>query len=115
MPNGLSLSKFIGWSTDKSRTLFRGDVRSGDIIYVRTLNSLYSMCALDDGSFEVTGGWFDKHGISPLVTRVNGCTYGGSMINITAIAACGLSIEFSNRVRTSSIHKIIILRHFGQN
>lgn len=85
------------------------------MVYVRTFNSLYSLRALADGSFEAAGGWFDKHGISPVVIRINGCTYGGSMINITAVAACGLCIEFSNRVRTSSIRKIVILRHISRN
>jgi hypothetical protein len=115
MPEGLSLSGFIGLSTDKKNTLFRYDIRTGDAIYVRTLNSLYVIRALDNELFAVSGGWFDKQGISPYVTRINGCTYGGSMINITAIASCGLCIEFSNRVRTSSIQKIMFFKHSKMN
>ncbi len=115
MPEGISLSRFIGLSTDKRNTLFRHDVQTGDIVYVRTLNSIYSLRALDDGLFAVSGGWFDKHGVSPFITGINGCTFGGSMINITAIAACGLCIEFGNRVRTSSIRKIVIFQQSRKN
>jgi len=115
MPKGISISRFIRWSTDKKNTLFKSDIHTGDIVYIRTINSLYTLHALDDGSFSVTGGWFDKRGVSPFVTHINGCTYGGSLINITAVASCGLCIEFSNRVRTSSIQKIIFFRQISKN
>jgi len=115
MPEGLSLSKFIGLSTDKRYALIRSDIEIGDVIYVKTINSVYTIRALSNNSFAISGGWFDKRGISPFITGINGCTFGGSMINITAIAACGLCIEFGNRVRTSSIRKIIILQRFRKN
>lgn len=115
MPEGISLSQFIGLSTNKKNTLFRQDIHTGDMVYVKTRNSLYTLCKLEDGSFAVSGGWFDKHGMSPFVTGINGCTFGGSMINITAIAAYGLCIEFGNRVRTSSIRNILIFHHNRKN
>ncbi len=115
MPKGISVSGFISWSTDKNKTVFKGDIHTGDVVYIRTLNSLYTLSARDDGTFLVSGGWFDKYGRSPFVTRINGCTYGGSMINIAAVASCGLCVEFGNRVRTSPIRKIMIIQHARKN
>jgi len=115
MPEGISLSHFIGMSTDSRITLFRQDIQAGDIVYVKTQNSTYSLYAREDGVFEITGGWFDKRGVSPFITKINGCTYGGSMINIRTIAVCGLCIEFGNNVRTSTVQKIFVNRYFKHN
>lgn len=95
--------------------MLRSDIRSGDVVYVSTLNSVYTLHARENGTFAVSGGWFDKRGVSPFITGINGCTLGGSMINITTIAACGLCIEFGNRVQTSSIRRITVVRYFRQN
>jgi hypothetical protein len=115
MPKGISLTNFISWCNDKKNTLYRRDLEAGDIVHVMTINSMYRLHVLDGGMFAVSGGWFDRHGLSPFVTTIAGCTFGGSMINITAVAACGLCIEFGNRVRTSCIRKVIILHHSSIN
>ncbi len=115
MPEGMSLSNFIGLSTDKRHTLSRHEIYAGDMVYVKTINSVYTLHAHRNGSFSVSGGWVDQRGISPFVTSINGCTLGGSIINITAIATCGLCIEFGNSVRTSLVRKIILIRHCIKN
>jgi hypothetical protein len=67
------------------------------------------------GYFAVSGGWFDRHSSSPVRTRINGCTWGGTAIKVDIIAACGLCLEFGNRVVTSSIRSIFILPHGSEN
>ncbi|MBF8296509.1 MAG: hypothetical protein HW389_3054, partial [Bacteroidetes bacterium] len=67
------------------------------------------------GLYEVSGGWFDKKALSPVQLKISGCTWGGSAIKIDLIAACGLRIEFGNRLITSPIQKIFVLPHIVQN
>jgi hypothetical protein len=45
-------------------------------MYVQTRNSSYAIRTLDDGYFEISGGWFDREGGSPQKLRINGCTWG---------------------------------------
>ncbi len=54
----------------------------------------------------------DKEGLSPLRTTINGCTWGGSAIKVDIVAACGLHLEFGNRVVTSRIKEFDVDR-FG--
>lgn len=84
----------------------RQELERGDWILVTTSNSTYVICVLGDDIFSVTGGWFDKHGLSPLLTTIVGCTWGGSAIKLDIVAACGLRLEFGNRVVTSRIRKV---------
>lgn len=91
------------------------DLRFGDLVLIRTKNSLYSIYVLDNHSYLVSGGWFDRKGLSPLKTRINGCTWGGSIIKIDALAACGLCLEFGNRVVTTTIQRVSVLRGEGKN
>jgi len=53
--------------------------------------------------------------LSSAQLRISGCTWGGSAIKIDLIAACGLRIEFGNRLITSPIQKIFVLPQCMQN
>ena len=89
--------------------IYKNKLKPGDIIIIRTMNSTYSIKVADDGSYIVSGGWFDKKNLSPSKIKINGCTWGGSIIKSDIIAACGLKLEFQNRVVTSSIKKIVYI------
>ena len=82
------------------------DLRPGDEIRLKTRNSIYLIKVENDGSFIVSGGWFDRMAMSPIKTSINGCTWGGSVIKTDIIAACGLYLEFGNRLLTSTILEI---------
>ena len=86
------------------------DLEVGDWILVRTKNSLYVLGVLGGGAYQVSGGWFDKHGSGPVVARVNGCTWGGHAILTGVVAAPGMFIEFDNGVGTTRIQEIRLLR-----
>lgn len=79
------------------------EVRSGDMVLVRTRNSVYALRAEEGGEYRVSGGWFDRPGNAVRRVRINGCTWGGSVIHAGLIAACGLRMEFANRVVTSTV------------
>jgi len=57
----------------------------------------------------VSGGWFDRQCGGPVDIAIKGCTWGGTTIKVDVIAACGLCIEFGNRVTTSAVQRIIVL------
>ena len=82
----------------------------GDWIRVTTLDATYSIYVLEDGSYAVSGGWFDRHHLSPFKTTINGCTWGGSAIKVDIVAALGLRLEFGNRLLSSPIQRVEILR-----
>jgi hypothetical protein len=99
--------------TNHARTLEevrKRDLRSGDRVLVTTKNSLYTLCALGDRHFLVWGGWFDRQGTSPQRVSINGCTWGGSAIKLDIIAALGLRLEFGNRVLTTPIRHVRLIR-----
>jgi hypothetical protein len=91
------------------------DVQPGDTLIITTLNSTYHVHVLGNGQYSVCGGWFDNNGLSPFLTSITGCTWGGSVIKVDSLAACGLSIEFGNRVVTSAVKKIIVFKWFLSN
>jgi hypothetical protein len=97
------------------RQISKDDLTPGDQVFVRTCNSLYEIRALGGGIYSVSGGWFDRKGLSPSKVRISGCTWGGSAIKKDAVAACGLHLEFGNRVITTPIQKIILLQSGSQN
>ena len=43
-----------------------------------TAGNVTGVRALGDGRFCVTGGWFDREGVSPATVGIAGCTFGGS-------------------------------------
>lgn len=88
----------------------KADLASGDRVIVRTKNSVYSLRARGDGTFTVSGGWFDTQRISPATLGVNGCTYGGRAIRHDIVAAPGLCLEFDNNVCTTRIRRVDVVR-----
>jgi hypothetical protein len=107
MQQGQNLATLVDMSDDMKQ-VYKVDLRSGDCLVVQTCNSLYMMRVIGKGLFEIAGGWFDRKGKSPMKVRINGCTCGGSAIKLNIAAACGLCLEFGNRVVTSPIQKIFI-------
>ena len=105
---GLTLASIIR-SADHLQEVRKSSLSFGDWVFVKTVKSVYRIRALGGGLYEVSGGWFDKKGLSPAHLRISGCTWGGSAIKIDLIAACGLRVEFGNRLITSPIQKIFVL------
>lgn len=99
--------------TDEARALdeiLKTDLNAGDRVLVTTRNSVYTIWTLDDGSYWVWGGWFDRTGESPRRVTINGCTWGGSAIKQDVVAARGLRLEFGNSVRTTRIRDVRVIR-----
>jgi len=86
------------------------ELRRGDCVVVATENSIYAIGVEEDSTYRVRGGWFDRNGDAPTRTSINGCTWGGSVIQTGIVAACGLHLEFSNRVVTSRIRSFRVIR-----
>jgi hypothetical protein len=107
---GASLERLIGM-LGKIPMVHKCDLQTGDMLEILTLNSRYTIRVLEEEMYRVSGGWFDSQGGGPVDIAIKGCTWGGSTIKIDVIAACGLCIEFGNRVVTSVVQRIIILPH----
>jgi hypothetical protein len=90
--------------------LRKGDLKRGDRVLVATENSLYSIHVEDEGTYSISGGWFDRNGLSPATTSIAGCTWGGTAIKRDLVAARGLRLEFGNRVVTSTIREVRVIR-----
>lgn len=88
----------------------KADLRRGDRVLVATENSLYCIHVEAEGSYSVSGGWFDKNGMSPVTLSISGCTWGGTAIKRDLVAARGLRLEFGNRVVTSPIRGVQVIR-----
>ena len=88
----------------------KADLRCGDRLEVETENSTYSICVHEDATYSISGGWFDSQGLSPARLSIAGCTWGGSVIKSDIVAACGLRLEFGNRVVTSRIQEVRFVR-----
>ena len=91
----------------------KSDLEFGDHVLVTTRNSVYSIHVLDDCVYSVSGGWFDRQGLSPSKVEINGCTWGGRAIKCDIIAASGLHLEFDNHVTTSRIMDFKVIRCRG--
>lgn len=111
---GHSLDAIIARS-EQLKQVRKADLRFGDWLIVVTLNSVYSIRVIENGYYLVSGGWFDREGLSPMTTTIAGCTWGGSIIKVDIAAACGLCLEFGNRVVTSLIQKIVVVPSGGEN
>lgn len=94
----------------RSQSVRKADVRCGDRLLVATENSVYSIDVLEDSTYSICGGWFDRQGFSPVRTSIAGCTWGGSVIRTDVVAASGLHLEFGNRVVTSRIREVHFVR-----
>ena len=106
---GFSLDNVVQ-RVDDIQKVPKSSLEPGDYVFVKTNNSLYSICKREDNLFEVRGGWFDRKGLSPVVLSIRGCTWGGSIINLGIVAARGLFLEFGNNLTTSPISKIVVIR-----
>ncbi len=84
----------------------RQDLDSGDRVIVSTKNSVYSMILRPNGSFEVSGGWFEREGEGTATVEVLGCTAGGHALFTDHIAAPGLFMEFADGLRTTRIRTV---------
>ncbi len=94
----------------RSSSVGKSDLKSGDEVLVTTENSVYSIRVHEDATYIVRGGWFDRQGLSPVRISISGCTWGGSVIKRDIVAACGLHLEFGNRVVTSPIRQVQVIR-----
>lgn len=86
--------------------VLRKDLESGDRIIVSTKNSVYSLTARADGSFDVSGGWFERQGEGAVTVEILGCTAGGHALFSDHIAAPGLFMEFADGLRTTRIRTV---------
>lgn len=111
---GYTLSDIVKHS-QLLRQIRKTELVPGDRLFVKTRNSVYDIQVLESGMYSVSGGWFDKKGLSPMKLGIAGCTWGGSAIKVDIVAACGLRLEFQNRLVTSTIQKIIVLPVGSQN
>ena len=111
---GHDLEKIVNGAVNLKQVR-KTNLHSGDVVLIYTRNSIYSVRVLENGMYRVSGGWFDRHGLSPVKTTITGCTWGGSIIKLDIIAACGLCLEFGNRVVTSPIRKVKIIHYGSQN
>ena len=106
-----TLTDFVDDSQTRNQ-IHKSGLKVGDTIILKTNNSAYLIKVLGEEQYTVTGGWFDKNNLSPATLTINGCTWGGSIIKNDIVAACGLHLEFGNRVVTSRINKIF---HISSN
>jgi len=90
------------------------DLGCGDWVLVTIKNSVYSICVMGGDLYSVSGGWFDREGVSPQKTTINGCTWGGSAIKNDIVAALGLFLEFGNQVLTTRIQYVRVIRREEQ-
>jgi hypothetical protein len=65
---------------------------------------------LENEQYLVSGGWFDRRGVSPRTVEINGCTWGGTAIKQDIVAGRGLFLEFGNQVVTTRIEDFRIIR-----
>jgi hypothetical protein len=91
----------------------KGDLRNGDRLLVSTENSVYCIRVHGDATYSISGGWFDSQGLSPARMSIAGCTWGGTVIKCDIVAARGLRLEFGNRVVTSPIREVRVVRDGG--
>lgn len=95
--------------------LHKSHFRSGDLLIAWTRNSVYRIRSLGGTLVEVTGGWFDKKGLSPMRTSIAGCSWGGNAIIPGLAAANGLCLEFGNRLITTPVVRIVCVPREQQN
>lgn len=111
---GYSLEKIIENSSNLEQ-VHKSDLRTGDTVIISTNNSNYSIKVLDNGYYHVSGGWFDKKGVSPKILTIPGCTWGGKIIKKDIIAACGMCLEFGNHIVTTPIRKVYLFPYEIRN
>lgn len=111
---GHSLEKIVNGAV-QLKQVRKEELQFGDLVLITTRNSDYSVCVLEDETYIVSGGWFARKGLSPTKVSITGCTWGGSIIKVDTLAACGLRMEFGNRVITTTIRKVRVIRSGSKN
>ena len=94
---------------ERLEAVYKRDLEIGDRLVVTTRNSTYYIDSFQHGLYTVSGGWFDRKGMSPANVAINGCTWGGHAIKEDLLAARGLHLEFENNVVTSRILKFQVI------
>jgi hypothetical protein len=107
---GMNTLQALVEHAQKLEAIRKADLRLGDRVVVTTRNSVYTVWVLGRGEYWVWGGWFDQMGLSPHKVGINGCTWGGSVIQADIVAAPGLRLEFGNRLLTTRIRKVHLIR-----
>ena len=111
---GHSLETIVN-NVDQLKQIPKSTVNFGDLVLATTYNSVYKIRKKENNLYEVSGGWFDRKGLSPFIVTVRGCSWGGSIIKVDIVAACGLCLEFGNRLITSPIRKITVVKFKNLN
>ena len=88
----------------------RHELNPGDRVIVSTKNSVYALTARLDGSFEISGGWFEREGSGTAIVEVLGCTAGGHALFTEHIAAPGLFMELGDGLRTTRIRTVRVIQ-----
>jgi hypothetical protein len=112
-PSGAVSARTLDRLSAHARTVegvWARSIQPGDWVVVRTKNSVYSLAAAGDGSYQVAGGWFRQHGAERTPVRVAGCTWGGRALHTGLVAAPGMCLEFANGVRTTRIREVRLIR-----
>ena len=112
-PNLTAIAQALATRVKQARSLDevrKKDLQPGDRLLVTTRNSLYKIWVLDEGVYRVSGGWFELQCIAPQRMAINGCTCGGIAIKQDIIAALGLRLGFGNRVLTTPIRHVRLIR-----
>jgi hypothetical protein len=104
-----SLKNLVG-QIDRIPAVRKVDLALGDCLIVNTRNSCYRLVSLGNGQFLVSGGWFEKAGMTGATTGINGCTFGGTVIHAGLAAGQGLFLEFDNNVRTTRIQRFRVIQ-----
>lgn len=91
--------------------LYKSDIQAGDHVRIKTQNSTYRLRVLENDTYMVEGGRFDRKKMSPLKMTITGCGLGGTFVKTDLVAACGLNIEFENRIITSTVVSFAVFRN----
>lgn len=105
MPAVLPLAALVAVA-DNLAGVRRSDLAPGERLVVATRNSIYSLLALADGRFAVSGGWLARSGHGERTMAVSGCTFGGRALLTEIVAAPGLFLEFGDGTATTRIRSV---------
>lgn len=105
-----STVRAIAENAESREQVRKRDLHCGDRVLVRTGNSSYTIWVLAEDLYWVWGGWFDRKGVAPQRVAIKGCTWGGSALKSDVVAARGLCLEFGNRVLTTPIREVRVIR-----
>lgn len=107
-----NLSKDINANLEQSEKdggVWLKDLKIGDTVFVQTQNSMYRIVKTSDG-YTIEG--HPKYCPKPTEARINGSTWGGSMIK-SGFLGGGMHLEFSTdiypRITTSRIESVVII------